>query len=86
MKLLQFLDQLVRIDYISEKWSIEASGSDGMQHDFVSECNSSLMSTCGTQIDKLNQFHSSRRASIAEHSSGHKTSKFQLNKKAFIFV
>jgi hypothetical protein len=70
MKSLQFLNQLVRIDYISEKWSIEASGSDGMQYDFVSECNSSLMSTCGTQIDKLNPFRRSRRASTVERSSG----------------
>lgn len=65
MKSLQFLDQLVKINYISEKWSIEASGGDGMQYDFVSECNSSLMCTCGAQIYELNQFRRSRRASIA---------------------
>jgi hypothetical protein len=83
MNSLQFLDQLVKIDYISEKWSIEASGGDGMQYDFVSECNSSLMCTCGTQIYKLNQFRRSRRASTAERSSGNKASKFHANNKTF---
>jgi hypothetical protein len=71
LKSLHFLDQLVKINYISEKWSIEASGGDGMQYNFVSECNSSLICTCGIQICKLNQFRCSRTASIA----GHKTSK-----------
>lgn len=86
MKSLQFLDQLVKINYISEKWSIEASGGDGMQYDFVSEYNSSLTCTRGAQVYELNQSRRSRRASVAGRSSDHKTSKFYGNKKTFLFV
>jgi hypothetical protein len=84
MQSLQFLDQLVRIDYISENWSIKASRGDGMQYNFVSDCNSSLMCTCCTQIYKLNQFRHSTKASIADHSFGHEISQFQANKKKWI--